>query len=1106
MKKLFTDIKFVRLILFTAVLVTGNSFVNGATFTVTRADDRNDICNSGTDCSLREAVSAARTTTTAGPNIVNFAPGLSLITLANEIEIVAPVSPIEIRGPGANLLTIDGGPGSNRIFSTLSNNFGNFTIKGMTLTGGNGVGNNRSGFGGAIHIDGGTMVLDTIIISGNTTGSAGGGVMIGNGMLRILNSTISGNTAFNCAGANNAGSQMTILNSTISGNIASQQGGGLCANGNTTLRNVTITGNTAGNGGGILKAATGTLDIGNSIVAGNGGTEIRFNQPGVINSLGGNLIGDAPGDAANTGGSPVTYHPTDILDTDPQLGSLASNGGPTATHALFIGSPAVDHGNNSLAVDPVGNTPLSFDQRGFDRIRDGNADNTATVDIGAFELRAFYTVNVADGGAGSLRQAIIDAAASGDAVGFSGSLFDAPQTIILTGGELAIPANANLAIYGTGINLLTISGNNSSRVFNIGGSAKLFVKGLTISSGNGIGMSGGRSGGGIYIARGGFLALNDSSVRNNESIITDTPASYRPALIFSDNNSVSPTNTSGGGGGIYNLGNLVLNRTSVNGNKVTANGSGAIGSGGGIYNLGAMELNNSSVEGNTADGINSPVSVAGGGIYNGFQSTATLNSSTVSGNIGYGNGGGINNNSQATLNLNNSTVSNNQALTSDKGIGGGIINFATINVNNSTIAANYARVSAPGVQTTFSAAVFNSKNSLYGDNAGALEATDFRGNLTSAGYNLIENANFAVITGTTSGNILGQDAQLLPLGNFGGSTKTQALRPTSPAIDKANNNFVTATDQRGRVRPFDNPQIPNAFDGSDIGAFERQRADVPLNAVFDFDGDNKTDIGIFRPSVGQWWINRSSSGQTNALQFGVSSDKPVPADFTGDGKADVAVYRPATGEWFILRSEDNSYYSFPFGTSGDVPVPADYDGDGKTDAAIFRESTLTWYIQKSSGGIDFIGFGAPGDKPVIADYDGDGKADIAITRVNNGNREWWIRRSSDGQIRAISFGDGNDKAVPGDYTGDGKADIAFWRPANGNWFIIRSEDNSFYAFPFGTSGDQPTPGDYDGDGKTDAAVFRPSNATWYQQRSTQGFTAIAFGITGDIPIPAAYLP
>ena len=132
-------------------------------------------------------------------------------------------------------------------------------------------------------------------------------------------------------------------------------------------------------------------------------------------------------------------------------------------------------------------------------------------------------------------------------------------------------------------------------------------------------------------------------------------------------------------------------------------------------------------------------------------------------------------------------------------------------------------------------------------------------------------------------------------------------------------------------------------DGNDV-----QLIKVPR--IMDFDGDNKTDIGIFRPSNGQWWINRSSNGQTNALQFGASTDKTVPADFSGDGKTDLAIFRPSTNEWFILRSEDNSFYSFPFGAAGDVPLVGDFDGDGKSDPTIFRPSTREWFVSKSSGG------------------------------------------------------------------------------------------------------------------------------------------------------------
>ncbi len=274
-------------------------------------------------------------------------------------------------------------------------------------------------------------------------------------------------------------------------------------------------------------------------------------------------------------------------------------------------------------------------------------------------------------------------------------------------------------------------------------------------------------------------------------------------------------------------------------------------------------------------------------------------------------------------------------------------------------------------------------------------------------------------------------------------------------------------------------------------------------ARIDFDGDGKTDISIFRPSVGEWWYQRSFDGGVYAAQFGSGTDKIAAADFTGDGKDDLAFWRPSTGEWFVLRSEDSSFYAFQWGTSGDVPVGGDFDNDGKADAAVFRPSNSIWYILRSTGGTAIQQFGQNGDVPVVGDYDGDGSDDIAIFRPSVG--EWWIQRSTAGLL-ALQFGNSADKPVQGDYTGDGKADVAFWRPSSGEWFVLRSEDLSYFAAPFGTNGDHPSPGDYDGDGKSDFGIFRPSNSAWFVQRSTGGVLIQGFGIAGDLSVPAAVVP
>ncbi|MGC2237791.1 MAG: FG-GAP-like repeat-containing protein [Pyrinomonadaceae bacterium] len=289
--------------------------------------------------------------------------------------------------------------------------------------------------------------------------------------------------------------------------------------------------------------------------------------------------------------------------------------------------------------------------------------------------------------------------------------------------------------------------------------------------------------------------------------------------------------------------------------------------------------------------------------------------------------------------------------------------------------------------------------------------------------------------------------------------------------------------------------------GNRFAVFRLQEA---TKSFCDFDGDGKTDISIFRPSIGEWWYSRSIDGGNYAAQFGNSADKLVPGDYTGDGRADIAVFRPVSGEWFILRSEDGSYYSYPFGTNGDIPAVGDFDGDGKADSAVFRPSDTNWYIRRSSdSGFTIQQFGANGDVPAVADYDGDGKSDIAIWRASVG--EWWIKKSSNSSVVAFQFGNSADKPVQGDYTGDGKADVAIWRPSTGEWFILRSNDFSYYSFPFGTSGDVPAAGDFDGDGRFDATVFRPSQSTWYVQRSTAGTLIQNFGQSGDVPVPNAFV-
>lgn len=275
---------------------------------------------------------------------------------------------------------------------------------------------------------------------------------------------------------------------------------------------------------------------------------------------------------------------------------------------------------------------------------------------------------------------------------------------------------------------------------------------------------------------------------------------------------------------------------------------------------------------------------------------------------------------------------------------------------------------------------------------------------------------------------------------------------------------------------------------------------ITVRSRADFDGDGKTDLSVFRPSEGNWYLNRTTAGFVVG-NWGLASDITTPDDFDGDGKTDIAVFRPSTGTWYILQSSTNTAAIANFGLSNDVPQSGDFDGDHKADIAVFRPSENVWYILKSGGGSTVAGFGAAGDVPVRGDYNGDGKTDIAVFRPST--NEWWISNSG-GSVSVNSFGLAGDKPVPADYDGDNKDDVAIYRPSTGQWWMLRSSNGAVDVVSFGISTDIPVPGDYDGDGKDDQAVYR--NGIWWMNQSTSGATNASFGLSSDIPAPKAYIP
>ena len=645
----------------------------------------------------------------------------------------------------------------------------------------------------------GTLSLTNSSVSGNTANS-GGGIYNQGGTLRLTNSTVSGNRANSGGGifngddtAYSAGSA-TLTNSTISGNTALEDGGGIynsyayASDGRLTLINTTINNNIAdsdrngtGNGGGVFSYLDSSINVNvsNTIIAGNFDNSTSGDidpdvRGGLIDS-GNNLIGNKTGSTAFT---TSTFVGTSASPINPKLGLLQNNGGATLTHALLAGSPAINAGKNSLV--PAG---ITTDQRGagFNRIFNG------VIDIGAYEVQPPPTkppvntdtvvTNTNDSGAGSLRQAILNANATlgADTITFAGVFTDAtPDIITLTSGKLTI--TNDITILGTGASNLTISGNDVSGVFEISGTGTdASIDGLKIANAN-------DPLGSILVNSNASLSLTRSTVSDNNGVVGGI---FNKGNLSLTGSTVSNNNAYVGfypayGGGIFNIGNLSITGSTVSNNSASASGLNRGGPdpypsyGGGIYNSGTVNLTSSTVSNGTAQ--------SGGGIYN--SGIFKLNNSTISGNRAYVDGGGISN--SGTLTLTNSTITNNSAedFYDRNADGGGIFNYSngTVLVGNTIIAGNFNR------DVGYEPSVLS---------------LDVSGNFTDAGNNLIGDRTGG--TGFTTSTLVGTsanpiDPKLTPLHNNGGGTLTHALLADSPAINAGKNALIPAgitTDQRG---------------------------------------------------------------------------------------------------------------------------------------------------------------------------------------------------------------------------------------------------------------------------------------------------------------------
>jgi CSLREA domain-containing protein len=589
---------------------TVSTTATASTRTVNSTADTDDGTCDATDCTLREALTAAQAGDTIAFSSLFNTP--QVIHLGGALPAIAVN--LTLTGPGASRLTVQRSQFDYEYTLLVVNSGVTATVTGITLAGGHGFS------GGAIDNEGNLTLRDSAL-SGNF-GLYGGGIY-SNGQLLIERSTINGNSAGDGGGVYVASPGVaTLTNLTVSGNNAAFGTGGIAVTGKggasatVTMTNATIAFNRGATEDSLAPwdsddASPAVIQLRNTLITNNafvGFFELNIHVYGVnasVISLGNNLIDFDGSGTINAAG--------DVTNVDPMLAPLYRSGA-TATHVLRLGSPALNAGTSTGAP--------STDQRGVPRPQGG------VVDIGAVEMRPLVVTSTADPGDGvcdascTLRDALLAANADGagtDDIQFADSPFaEGAQTINLTA---ALPnITSNLTVVGPGANWLTLrrdtGGDYGVLVVNPG--VTVFMSGVTVANG--------KTGFGGGINNFGSLTLLQCAVRGN----------------------TATTNA----GGIQNNGILALIESTISGNS--ANYDGALLN----YQPGTATVINSTISGNTA-------TVNFGGIANTnfggvvpnlalFNTTIVNNHGGVAGGIATVDQGGV-----AITTFENSIIANN---------------------------------------------------------------------------------------------------------------------------------------------------------------------------------------------------------------------------------------------------------------------------------------------------------------------------------------------------------------------------------------------------------------------------------------------------------------
>jgi parallel beta-helix repeat protein len=842
-------------------------------------------------------------------------------------------------------------------------NFGNLYLYNSTIT------NNltsadtslaSNGGGGICNSTYGVTLRNTIVAANfhSTTAIADDIVLISGATVKTANSF------YNLIGTGGSGGLTTGVNGNLVG-VSDPKLGALQANGGRTLTCALLAGSPAIDKGDPSSTLTTDQRGGFRPVDGDGDGANFIDIGAFEYGVDLNAVRTATSMALSSSPNPSSsYQPVTFTATVTSAAGTPTGSVQFRIDGLNSGAPAIV---NASGVATLTTSALTLGTHTVTANYSGSQyylASSATLSGDQVVINA--VINTNDSGAGSLRQAISNAA-SGSTITFAIPTSDpgydsatGKYTITLTSAELVI--TRPLTITGPGANQLTISGNNHSRVFNL----NIYQYGVTVSI-SGVTISSGLAnrGGGIYI--GGYyyyyntLNLTDCIISNNSTAANVTR--------FDDN---------GSGGGIYSAtGNLNLTNTTVSNNSAVNNAGGIY-----MYYSGSLSLTNTTVSNNTAG--STLVNAEGGGIVS-RATTFKVTDSTISNNSASDYGGGIASYGQQTtvitstvsnnsgggiysasgLTITNSTIANNSthggiyiasampttitgstiSNNSSTLDGGGIYNNGGVTLTNCTVAGNTAQRDGGGIYTVGNLYLYNStitnnlasadtslashggggicnsynsltlSNTIVAANSHGAPATADDILLIGGGtvktansfYNLIGTGGSGGLTTGVNGNLVGvSDPKLGALQNNGGPTLTCAPLAGSPAIDKGDPSGAITTDQRGGFRPVDGDGDGANF--IDIGACE---FGVDLNAV-----RVATDMTVSSSP------NPSDPYQPVTFTATVTSAAAMPTgsvQFTIDGANSGA---PA-----VLNATGVATLTAPLVTVGTHTVTANYSGD-----------------------------------------------------------------------------------------------------------------------------------------------------------------------------------